>query len=102
MARNEPACVLGTEAPLDRRLEQVPGLRQDRKQKPHEAGRRREADTTRIGNRDRCGNPPGKTPDRPRPGLVRAHPWPEQRTADSPAAEEGENVSCPNSCEQEQ
>src|SRR4051794_22683316 len=100
MARDEPACVLGAEAPLDRRFEQVPSLRQDRKQKPYEAGRRREANTTRIGDRDGSSNPPGKTPDRPRPRLVRAHARPEQRTADSPTAEEGENVSRPNSCEQ--
>src|ERR1700761_8526867 len=87
---------------LDRGLEQVAGLRQDRENTRHYANDPQLADPTRISDRDAYGNPPDKTADCPRPGLFRADPRPQQRAADRAAAEEGQYIGGPDICEQEE
>jgi hypothetical protein len=68
------------------RLEQIPDLRQNRKQESQGAGSHHRADAARKGNDDGTGNSSGKSPDRSRPCLLGAHLRPQQRTADGPAA----------------
>ena len=63
--------------------------RTDRTQR-HDPNDPQLADPARISDRDAGGNPPGQTADRAGPGLLRADPRPQQRTADRPPAEIGE------------
>ena len=62
VTRNEVACVLGPKTPLDGRLEQVAGLRQDGQQQPHNPYDPQPADTARISDPDARGNPPDQPP----------------------------------------
>ena len=62
VAGNEVACVLCPKAPLDGKLNQVAGLRQDGQQQPHNAYNPQPADTARIGDPDACDNPPNEPP----------------------------------------
>ena len=58
MAGNELARVLGAETPLDRGLEQVAGLRNDRKHQRDNSHHRELTDTARIGDRQSRRQPP--------------------------------------------
>src|ERR1700722_14514513 len=101
MAGNQTAFGLGAEMTLDRGLQQVTGLRQDRQNTRHYANDPQLADPTRISDRDADGNPPDQTADGAGPSLFRAGSGPKQRPAESAAAEEGDYIRGPDNCEQE-
>src|SRR5271165_6949550 len=84
MTWDEMARILRAEAPLDRGLKQVAGLRQDRQNTRHYPNDPQLADPARIGDRDARGNPPGETADGAGPGLLRTDAPPQQRPADRP------------------
>ena len=70
MTGDEMARILRAEAPLDRGLKQVAGLRQDRQNTRHYPNDPQLADPARISDRDARGNPPGETADGAGPGLL--------------------------------
>ena len=100
VTRNEVACVLGPKAPLDGKLEQVAGLRQDGQQQRHYAYNPQPADTARISDPDAGGNPSDEPPQRTRPSLFRTDARPQQGATDCPTAKVGKNISYPDGCEE--
>ena len=101
MAGDDVTGVLGAEPALDRRLQQIAGLRDRRQQQSQDRDSERICQSRRQRHRRSRQDRADGAADRAGPGLFRADLPPQFRPADGAAGEIAENVGRPHDREQE-